>query len=93
MKKIASADFLIHVLTKDPKTSEYFRQSLPKGIRTNFFFITDISKKSISDINADENGAYLKSRSTNTFYYCENDRTGIIREDISGKFYYNERLS
>ena len=73
MKKIASADFLIHVLTNDPERSEYFRQSPPKGIRTNFFFITDISKTPISDINADDNGAYLKSRNTNKFYYCEND--------------------
>ena len=35
MKKIASADFLIHVLTNDPERSEYFRQSPPKIIRTN----------------------------------------------------------
>ena len=75
-----------------PERSEYFRQSPPKGIRTNFFFITDISKTSISDINADDNGAYLKSRNTNRFYYCDNDRTSIAREDISDKFYYNERL-
>ena len=53
MKKIASVDFLIHVLRGDPKKSEYFRQSRPKGIRTNFFFITDISKTS-------DNGTYLK---------------------------------
>ena len=45
-----------------------------------------------SDINADDNGAYLKSRNTNKFYYCDNDRTSMVREDISGKFYYNERL-
>ena len=37
-----------------------------KGIRTNFF-ITDISKTSISDINAGDNDAYLKSRNTNKF--------------------------
>ena len=93
MKKIASSDFLIHILTNDSERSEYFRQSPPKGIRTNFFFITDILETSISDINADYNGAYLKSRNTNKFYYCDNDRTSIVREDISGKFYYNERLS
>ena len=51
MKKIASADFLIHVLTNDPERSGNFRQSPPKGIRTNFFFITDISKTSISEIS------------------------------------------
>ena len=57
--------------TNDTKKSEYFRQSLLKGIRTNFFFITDISKTSISDINAGDNGAYLKSCNTNKFYYCD----------------------
>ena len=46
-----------------------------------------------SDINADENGAYLKSRNTNKCYSCDNNRTSIVREDISGKSYYNERLS
>ena len=57
--------------TNDTKKSEYFRQSLLKGIRTNFFFITDISKTSISHINAGDNGAYLKSCNTNKFYYCD----------------------
>ena len=75
MKKIASADFLIHILTNDSERSEYFRQSPPEGIGTNFFFLTDISKTSISDINADDNGVYLKSCNTNKFYYCDNDRT------------------
>ena len=51
MKKIASADFLIHVLINDPERSKYFWQSPPKGIGTNFFFITDISKTSISEIS------------------------------------------
>ena len=85
MKKIASEDFLIHVLTNDPERSEYFRQSPLKGIRTNFFFITDISKTSISDINAGDSVAYLKSRNTNKFYYCEYDRT-------SGKYQWQISL-
>ena len=84
MKKVASTDFLIHVLTNDPERSEYFRQSPPKGIWRNFFFITDISKTSISDMNAG-NGAYLKTPNTNKFYHCHNDQTSIFREDISGK--------
>ena len=46
----------------------------------------------MSDTNANNNDAYLKSRNTNKFYYCDNDRTSMVREDISGKFYYNERL-
>ena len=93
MTEIAFADFLIHVLANDPERFEYFRQSPPEGTWTNFFFITDISKASISDINADNNHPYLKSRNANKFYYCDNDGTSIVCEDISGKFYYNERLS
>ena len=58
------------MLASDPERSEYFRQSPPKGIQANFFFITDISKTSISGTTADDNGAYLKSHNTNTFYYC-----------------------
>ena len=86
-EKIVSANFLIHVLTNDPERFEYFRQSPPKVIRTNFC-ITVISKTSISDINADDTGSYLKSRNTrNKFYYCDNDRSSIVCEDISGKFY------
>ena len=79
-------------MINDPERSEYFKQFPPNGIRTNFFFIADISKTSISNINAGGNGACLKSRNTNKFYYCDNDRTSIIRKAISGKFYYNERL-
>ena len=57
-KKNASVDFLIQVLTNDPKTFEYFRQSKAKEIYINFFFITDISKTSIPDINTDDSGGY-----------------------------------
>ena len=66
------------MLTNDLQRSEYFSQSPPKVILTNFFFITDILKTSVSDINADDNGAYLKSRNTDKFYYCNNDRTSIF---------------
>ena len=62
IKKITSADFLIHLLTNDSERFEYFRQSPPKEIRINFFLITDLSKTTISDINSDDNGACLKSR-------------------------------
>ena len=93
MKTNASANFVIHVLTSDPERSEYYRQSPPKGIRTNFFFITDISKTSISDINTDDNGEYLQSCNNVKFYYYNNSRSNIVREDISSKSYYNGRLS
>ena len=74
-------------MTNDPERSQYFKQSSPKGIRPNLFFIEDISKTSIYDINVDNNGAYLKSRNTSEFYYCDNDRTSIVCEDIGCKFY------
>ena len=74
------------MLTNDPESSEYFRQFPLKGIRTNFFFITDISKTSISGINADDNGAYLKSRNTSKFYYCDNDRTSIVLKTSVANF-------
>ena len=35
MKKIASADFWIHVLTNDPESSEYFRQFPPIVLKTS----------------------------------------------------------
>ena len=61
MKKIASGNLLIHVLINDPERSQLFRKTPPKQIRTNFFFIIDISKTSLSDINADKKDTYLKS--------------------------------
>ena len=51
-------DFMIQVLTNDPKKFEYFRQSQANEIYINFFFITDISKASIPDINTDDSGGY-----------------------------------
>ena len=91
IEKNAFADFLIHVLTNDPERSEYFSQSPLKGIRTNFF-ITDISKTSISDINAGDNGAYVKSRNITKFSYCDNDQTNIIRPRILIKKFTSHRI-
>ena len=92
MKKVVSADFLIHMLTNDPERSEYFRQSPPKGIRTSFFFITVFLKTSMSDINADDmvNNWNLVTRTS--FIYCDNNWTSIVPEDVRGKFHYKERL-
>ena len=91
IEKIAFAEFLIPVLTNDPQSPSISGNL--QEIRTNFFFITDTPKTSVSNINANDNGAYLKSRNTNKFYYCDKDRTSVVREDVSGKFYYNKRLS
>ena len=77
----------------NPKGSSILGNLHLKKSKKNFFFITDISKTLISDTKADENGAYLKSRHTIKFCYCDKDRNNIAREDISDKFYYNGRLS
>ena len=65
LKKISTAEFLIDVLTNSPEKSEYCRELPPKGIRTNLFYITDLTKTSLATISADDNGAYMKSRITN----------------------------
>ena len=76
----------------NPKGSSILGNLHLKKSKKNFF-ITDISKTLISDTKVDENGAYMKSRHTIKFCYCDKDRNNIAREDISDKFYYNERLS
>ena len=58
-----------------------------------FLYYVYFPKTSISDINADDNGVYLISRNTKKFYFCDNDQTNIVCEYISGKSYYNQRLS
>ena len=62
IKAFSQADFLIRTL-KSPEKSDYFKKTPPKGIRTNLFYVTDRSQTSMADILADDNGAYLKSRS------------------------------
>ena len=57
-EKFSTAESLVNVLSNDPENSEYFRQPPPKGIRTNFFYITDTAT---ADINDDDNGAYNKT--------------------------------
>ena len=76
----------------NPKGSSILGNLHLKKSKKNFF-IADISKTSVSDTKADENDAYLKSRHTKKFCYCDKDRNNIAREHISDKFYYNERLS
>ena len=44
----------------------------------------------MSDINADNNGAYLKSRNTNKVHCCDDDRTSIVRE---GAYYSSSQSS
>ena len=60
-----TAQFLINILTSNPENSQYFKKTAPKGIRTNFFNVTDTS---VANINADDNGAYQNTRKTTWTY-------------------------
>ena len=91
IKAFSQADFLIRTL-KSPEKSDYFKKTPPKGIRTNLFYVTDRSQTSMADILADDNGAYLKSRSNKKLYYCTDGKVNIVYEE-SNKYYYNTRQS
>ena len=47
---------------KDPFRSEFYLEDAPKGIRSNFFYITDVTKYPMSTITADDNRAYIKAK-------------------------------
>ena len=61
MKTFISAEFLIPLLTENPEKSEYYHKVMSKGVRTNFFYVTDSTN---ADINADDNRAFTKTRNT-----------------------------
>ena len=82
----STAHFLVHALMKDPFRSEFYLEDAPKGIRSNFFYITDVTKCPMSTITADDNGAYIKTRNTTKQYCYVGDGTKGVREE-SGKFY------
>ena len=92
MKKFSTAQFLLNILTNSPEKSEYFREFSPEGIRTNFFYITDLAKTSFANVNAGDNGAYLKSQITNKSYYIGKDQV-ITLHELNDKFYCNKRDS
>ena len=89
MEKFSTAEFLVNVLSNAFKCVEYFRQPPPKGNRTNFFYITD---RTTADINADDNGAYNKTRHTTKLYYRENGALLGVRKE-GDRYYYNKKKS
>ena len=92
LKKFSAAEFLIDVLTNSPEKSEYYRELSPKGIRTNLFYITDLTKTLLANISADDIGAYLKSRITNKSYFYGSNQVVTVHE-VNDKYYYNKRES
>ena len=77
------------MLSNDPENSKYFRRPPPKGIRTNFAYITDATT---ADINTDDNGAYNKTRHTTKLYHRENGALLGVRKE-GDRYYYNKKKS
>ena len=92
LKKFSTAESPIDVLTNSPEKSEFYRELPLKGIKTNLFYITDLTKTSLANISADDNGAYLKSRITNKKLFSGNDQVITVHE-VNDKYYYNKRES
>ena len=92
LKKFGTAESPIDVLTNSPEKSEFYRELPLKGIKTNLFYITDLTKTSLANISADDNGAYLKFRITNKKFFSGNDQVITVHE-INDKYYYNKRES
>ena len=84
-----SADFLIKTL-KDERNSDYFRPTAVKGVRTTYFYTTDCMSQTKSQIFADDNGAYRKTRNNKKLYYYCNNKAFTVRQE-KGQYYYNQR--
>ena len=56
------------------------------------FLFTNVTKSPISTITGDDNGAYVKTRSTTKLYCQVGDETKGVPEE-NRKFYYNVELS
>ena len=69
----SSAQFLVNALINDPSNSQYY-STPPKGVR---IFITNTS---LSDVNADDNGAYVSTRGTGRKYTIINKKDFNIKD-------------
>ena len=88
---IHSAKFLIDVLKNNLANSPFYTEVLPKGIRSNYFYITDTAKCPMSHITADDNGAYVKTRNTNKLY-CEVGENAHTVHMYDHQYFYNTRI-
>ena len=87
-----SAKFLIDVLKNNPTSSPFYTEVLPKGIRSKYFDITDTTKCPMSHITSDDNGAYVKTRSTNKLYCEVRENAHTVHMD-DNQYFYNTRNS
>ena len=56
-----SVNILIEVLTNDRQKSNFYTETLPKRMQTNWVYVTDLSFLSVSDITVDDNAAIFKT--------------------------------
>ena len=89
MKTFTSAEFLIPLLAENREKSNYYHKVTPKGVRTNFFYVTDPTN---ADINADDNGAYTKTRNTKKLYTIVTGQVFIVHRN-DAEYYYNKRIA
>ena len=87
-----SAKFLIDILKNNPANSPFYTEVLPKGIRSNYFYITDTTKCPMSHITTDDNGAYVKTRNTNKLYCEVGENAHTVHMD-DNQYFYNTRNS
>ena len=84
----STTHFLVHGLTENPFHSEFYLEDAPKQIPSQIFYITDVTKCAMSTITADDNGAYVKTKSTTKLHCQVEDETKDVCEE-NGKFDYN----
>ena len=84
---------MIDALCINPHNAEYYREQAAKGIRTNYFYIIDLEKTKLSDVCADDNGAYIKCRNTSKTYFVAGKHVYIAYKNDKNEFYYNVKES
>ena len=87
-----SAKCLIDLLKNSPANFPFYTEVLPKGIRSNYFYITDTTKCPMSHITTDDNGTYVKTRNTNKLYCEVGENAHTVHMD-DNQYFYNTRNS
>ena len=90
--RFTTAEFLINTLLNEPHKGEFFRERPIRGLKTNFFYIVDISKNPLHTVNADDNGAYTQTRNTTKHFYHADNTIHIVHKE-GDRFYYNKRYA
>ena len=80
---------MIPLLAEIPEKSEYYLKVTPKGVRKNFFDVTDSTN---ADINTDDYRAYTKTRNTTKWYTIATGQVFIVHRN-DAENYYNKRIA